>query len=104
VSEGRARAEVFAGAATETVRDGGTPEDVEIAASFTAQRLRHLERPRTHGRVEGAGELEKLDEVIRENLPERIEPGRGYADVRVRRHVGGRLRAQAVTEARRNVA
>jgi hypothetical protein len=84
--------EVFAGArsAVEHVED--TPPDVEIEASFSAERLRHGERPRVRTRVQGEPDAQPVDETARENLPEHVEPGRIYRDVRGRRTLGGRLR------------
>jgi len=98
MSDGRVHPEVFAGAATETARDADPRRDVEIAASFSAQRLRHLERPRARIWVSAGGELEKVDDATRKNLPDRVEAGRTYTDVRGRRHVGGRARTPAAGE------
>ena len=97
MSDGRVHPEVLAGAATETSRDGDPPRDVEIAASFSARRLRHLEPPRARTRVSGSGPLEELDGTTRENLPGRVEADRIYADARIRRRVGGRLRPEPVS-------
>jgi hypothetical protein len=91
MSDGRGHPEVFAGAAAETAKDTSRERDVEIAASFSAAEVRHLERPRIRSRIEVDGKAERLDESARENLPERVEPGRVYKDVRVRRNFGARL-------------
>jgi hypothetical protein len=65
--------------------------DVEIGARVTARRLRFHERPQAdvqlHGEVHESGSE-------RENLPEQVEPGVTYRDVRVR------WRAQARVEHR----
>jgi hypothetical protein len=90
MSESRGHPEIFAGAAAEPATDTGR-RDVEIAASFSAAEVRHLERPRVRSRIEADGRIERLDESVRENLPSRLEPGEVYKNVRVRRNVGARL-------------
>ena len=83
-------AELFAGAASEVGRSREEP-DVLFEGSASAERVRHLERPRTRVRVVGAGVVEEESETDRKNLPERIEPGKTYRGVQVRRRVAGRL-------------
>jgi hypothetical protein len=92
MSGGRGHPEIFAGAAAESATDTGE-RDVEIAASFSAAEVRHLERPRSRSRIEADGQIERLDESVRENLPSRVEPGEVYKNVRVRRNLGARLTA-----------
>jgi hypothetical protein len=92
VRDGRVDPEVFAGARSEVERAEESPPDVEIEVSFSAERVRHVERPRVRTRVHGEPEAETLDETARENLPERVEPGRIYSKVRGRRTLGGRVR------------
>jgi hypothetical protein len=75
--------EVFAGAASETAKDEARERDVEIAASFSADSVRHLERSRVKSQVEASGEIEHLDERVHEQLP-----GGGR---RTRRNIGARL-------------
>ncbi|HEU4736690.1 MAG TPA: hypothetical protein VFS48_06665 [Solirubrobacterales bacterium] len=65
--------------------------DVEIGASVKAKRLRFREKPETqvelHGEVrepEGHGTLETASGSERHNLPDEVEPGVTYRDVRVR--------------------
>jgi hypothetical protein len=72
--------------------------DVEIGASVKAKRLRFRERPTTkvelHGEVhapEGPGELQTTSGSERQNLPDEIEPGVTYRDVRVRWRAAARL-------------
>jgi|tagenome__1003787_1003787.scaffolds.fasta_scaffold18727862_2 hypothetical protein len=91
MSVGRGHPEVFAGAAAESAKDTRAVRDVEIAASFSADEIRHLQRPRVRSRIEVDGKVERLDETARENLPEKVEPGRVYKDVRLRRNFGARL-------------
>lgn len=79
--------------------------DVEIGASVKAKRLRFREKPRTqvelHGEVtepEGRGELETASGSERRNLPDEVEPGVTYRDVRVRWRSAARLREPGSSE------
>jgi hypothetical protein len=72
--------------------------DVEIGASVRAKRLRFHERPATevrlHGEVTERGRRDPFvtaDGSERENLPDEVEPGVDYEDVRVRWHAAARL-------------
>jgi hypothetical protein len=74
--------------------------DVEIGASVKAKRLRFREKPKTkvelHGEVrepEGQGELQTASGSERRNLPEEVEPGVTYRDVRVQWRAAARLDA-----------
>lgn len=79
--------------------------DVEIGASVKAKRLRFRERPKTqveiHGALhepEGHGELETASGSERQNLPDEVEPGVTYRDVRVRWRAAARLREPGSSE------
>lgn len=72
--------------------------DVEIGASVKAKRLRFREKPKTqvelHGELhepEGHRALETASGSERQNLPEDVEPGVTYRDVRVRWRAAARL-------------
>jgi hypothetical protein len=72
--------------------------DVEIGASVKAKRLRFREKPKTdvelHGEVrelEGRGKLQTTSGSERRNLPDEVEPGVTYRDVRVRWRAAARL-------------
>jgi hypothetical protein len=65
------------------------PADIEIGARVRARSLRFEEAPDTETRYSGDYRSETLHE--RENLPEEVEPGRTYRDVRVRWHTEVRL-------------
>jgi hypothetical protein len=72
--------------------------DVEIGASVKAKRLRFRQKPKTHVELhgelhepEGHGELQTASGSERENLPEEVEPGVTYRDVRVRWRAAARL-------------
>ena len=53
--------------------------DIQIGALVKAKRLRFKKKPETEVRVKGKGGSGSL----RENLPEEVEPGVTYRDVRV---------------------
>jgi hypothetical protein len=53
--------------------------DIQIGALVKAKRLRFKKKPETEVRVEGEGGSGS----VRENLPEEVEPGVTYRDVRV---------------------
>jgi hypothetical protein len=61
-------------------RSGGRPPDVEIGASVRARKLRFKNRPQTETALEGVDRSSSE----RENLPDEVEPGVTYRDVRVR--------------------
>jgi hypothetical protein len=72
--------------------------DVEIGASVKANALRFRSRPQTH--VEPHGEVRDRDRRSgletssgseRANLPDEVEPGVTYRDVRVRWRAAGRF-------------
>jgi hypothetical protein len=80
--------------------------DVEIGAGVKAERLRFREKPKTrvelHGELEepeGQGELETTSGSERHNLPEEVEPGVTYRDVRVRWRAAARLRESGSSDA-----
>jgi hypothetical protein len=85
-------------------RQPGEP-DVEIGAAASAKKLRFKRKPQvqvnthTYKEVdpELARELERIEgegqsHTERENLPDEVEPGVTYRDVRVRWRAGARVR------------
>lgn len=79
--------------------------DVEIGASVKAKRLRFREKPKTHVELhgelhepEGDGELETASGSERQNLPDEVEPGITYGDVRVRWRAAARLKESPSSE------
>ena len=86
-------------------RDRAGEPDVEIGAAVSAKRLRFNRKPRvevnTHAYSELdpelAREMEKIEgeggsHTERENLPDEVEPGVTYNDVRVRWRAAARLK------------
>ena len=79
--------------------------DIEIGASVKAKRLRFREKPKAHVELhgvlhepEGDGELETASGSQRQNLPDEVEPGVTYRDVRVRWRAAARLKDPASSE------
>jgi hypothetical protein len=76
-----------------------TDPDVEIGASVKAKRLRFRRKPETdvdlHGEVverDHREEVETTSGSERENLPDEVEPGVTYRDVRVSWRAAARLK------------
>jgi hypothetical protein len=72
--------------------------DVEIGASVKAKQLRFRKKPKTHvefhGELhepEGHGEFQTASGSERKNLPDEVEPGVTYRNVRVRWRAAARL-------------
>lgn len=72
--------------------------DVEIGASARAKRLRFEKKPQTKVEFHGSPQIESDSHTERENLPEEVEPGKTYRDVRVRWTAGARIDDDAVRE------
>jgi hypothetical protein len=68
--------------------DGRPPFDVEIGARARARRVRFTEVPDTEVRFRGDGE----SRTTRENLPDEVEPGVTYRNVRVGWRAGAWVR------------
>jgi hypothetical protein len=82
--------------------DGVERPDVEIGASVRAKRMRFKQKPETE--VKFRGELREGDRHSklgtasgseRKNLPEEVEPGVTYHDVRVRWRAAARIKSEA---------
>jgi hypothetical protein len=79
--------------------------DVEIGASVKAKRLRFREKPKTqvelHGELrqpERREDLQTTSGSERQNLPDEVEPGVTYRDVRVRWRAAARLKDRTSRE------
>lgn len=69
--------------------DDGRPFDVEIGARASARRVRFTEVPDTEVRFRGSDSSESRTD--RQNLPDEVEPGKTYRDVRVVWRAGARV-------------
>jgi hypothetical protein len=58
--------------------------DIEMGATVRAKRLRFHGQPETEVRFEGGPEIDCVSGSERENLPETVEPGVTYRDIKVR--------------------
>jgi len=71
--------------------------DIEIGAVVKAKRLRFNKKPETEATetevsIEGEPDVDRVSGSERENLPETVEPGVTYRDIRVRWGFAGKLR------------
>jgi hypothetical protein len=86
-------------------REAPGEPDVEIGAAASAKKLRFRKKPKVEVKTHAEHELDpqvrdELERVEaesgshteRENLPDEVEPGVTYRDVRVRWRAGARLR------------
>ena len=83
-------------AAADSARGGGARADVVILASVTIDELRFDREPHGRLRVAGCPEGEGLRVLERRNLPDRIQPGVTYRDVRVSVQILGALNAACI--------
>lgn len=65
--------------------------DIEIGAAVRAKRLRFHENPETEVRFEGQPHIDSVSGSERENLPQKVEPGVTYRDIRVRWRAAAKL-------------
>lgn len=65
---------------------GQRPADVEIGASARVREVRFRRRPEVDVRFETGPDGAAESSSERRNLPDRVEPGVTYRDVRVRWH------------------
>jgi hypothetical protein len=68
--------------------EGDLPADVEVGAAARARKLRFDRVPETEVEFEGDNESDSHTE--RHNLPDEVEPGVTYRNVRVRWRAGAR--------------
>jgi hypothetical protein len=74
--------------------ESGQP-DIELGAVVRAKRLRFKRKPKAEVSFRGDPAPESDSHTERENLPDEVEPGVTYRDVRVRWLAGARLRSRA---------
>ena len=66
--------------------------DIEIGAVARAKKLRFRRVPETEGEFTGDSERDEVSGTERENLPDEVEPGVTYRDVRVRWRAAARIK------------
>ena len=69
----------------------GTQADIEIGAAAKARKLRFKRKPEAEVRFPGSAEDRSGSHTERENLPDEVEPGVTYRDVKVRWRAGASL-------------
>ena len=69
--------------------------DIEIGAVVKAKRLRFNKKPEADVEVHGEPGVEGGSGTARENLPDTVEPGVEYRDVRVTWRATGRIDTNA---------
>ncbi|MFL5820681.1 MAG: hypothetical protein ACJ76S_08365 [Solirubrobacteraceae bacterium] len=67
--------------------------DVEMGAVVKAKTLRFKRVPDVEVEFHGEEPREQVSDTERENLPDQVEPGVTYRDVRVRWRAGARIRS-----------
>jgi hypothetical protein len=72
------------------LRDDELP-DVEVSASLRARELRFERVPRTRVWFDGEPGVRSRSRAERESLPDEVEPGVTYRDIRVRWRAGARI-------------
>jgi hypothetical protein len=65
--------------------------DIEIGAVVKAKRMRFNKKPQAEVEVHGEPDVEGGSGSVRENLPDTVEPGVTYRDVRVAWRAAGTL-------------
>jgi hypothetical protein len=75
---------------------GEPPADIEIGATVRADRLRFRNKPEVE--VEYEPEEDSDSHAERENLPDEVEPGRTYRDVRIAWRGGARIAVRPVRD------
>ena len=71
--------------------DREQPPDIEIGASARAKKVRFARRPETRVEFDEHPATESESRTERENLPEEVEPGVTYRDVRVSWRASSRI-------------
>jgi hypothetical protein len=66
--------------------------DIEIGAVARAKKLRFRRVPETEVEFTGDSERDEVSGTERENLPDEVEPGVTYRDVRVRWRAAARIK------------
>ncbi|MCD6015739.1 MAG: hypothetical protein K0R88_1823 [Solirubrobacterales bacterium] len=79
-------------------KDDAPPAEIEAGATVKAKKLRFESVPETEVRFPGSDEERSGSHTERENLPEEVEPGVTYRDVKVRWDAGAAVRVDVAPE------
>ena len=79
-------------------KDEAPPAEIEAGATVRAKKLRFERAPETEVRFPGSDEERSGSHTERENLPDEVEPGVTYRDVKVRWEAGAAFRAEVAPE------
>jgi hypothetical protein len=79
-------------------KDDAPPAEIEAGATVKAKKLRFESVPETEVRFPGSDEEHSDSHTERENLPEEVEPGVTYRDVKVRWDAGAAVRVEVAPE------
>jgi hypothetical protein len=66
--------------------------DIEIGAFAKAKKLRFHRKPETDVEFHGEPEIESFSGDVRDNLPDEVEPGKTYRDVKIGWRAAARFR------------
>jgi hypothetical protein len=78
--------------------DEAPAPEIEAAATVKAKKLRFERVPETEVRFPGSDEERSGSHTERENLPDEVEPGVTYRDVKVHWGAGAAFRAEVAPE------
>lgn len=79
-------------------KDEAPAAEIEAGATVKAKKLRFERVPETEVRFPGSDEERSGSHTERENLPDEVEPGVTYRDVKVRWESGAAFRAEVAPE------
>ena len=79
-------------------KDEPPTAEIEAGATVKAKKLRFERVPETEVRFPGSDEERSGSHTERENLPDEVEPGVTYRDVKVRWESGAAFRAEVAPE------
>ena len=85
-------------------RKDEAPAEIEAGATVKAKKLRFERVPETEVRFPGSDEERSGSHTERENLPDEVEPGVTYRDVKVRWEAGAAFRADVAPEVAEAIA
>jgi hypothetical protein len=74
------------------------PAEIEVGATVKAKKLRFERVPETEVRFPDSDEERSGSHTERENLPDEVEPGVTYRDVKVRWKAGAAVRVEEAPE------